>query len=180
MLIARQKRKENIAEYILYMWQIEDIIRANDFSLAKIEETVIQEFKQPDKVKEQIKEWYADLIIMMKEEGITKTGHLKIITDVVNTVEEFHKKLVRKKGEDKYIGVYSWAKSNIDALKAKINDDSLGDVHTCLTALYGLLLMRLKKRDVTEETNEAMTTFSNFMALLSGKFRQYEEGTLNV
>ena len=178
MLIARQKRKENIAEYILYIWQVEDIIRANNFSLEKIEETVIQGFKQPDNVKDQIKEWYADLIIMMKEEGITKTGHLKVVTDVVNEVEEFHKRLLKKKGEDKYVGVYSWAKSNIDALKAKINDNSLGDVQTSLTALYGLLLMRLKKKDVTEETNEAMTTFSNFMALLAGKYRQYEEGKL--
>lgn len=180
MLIARQKRKENIAEYILYMWQVEDIIRANNFSLEKIEETVIQEFKQPDNVKEQIKEWYADLIIMMKEEGVTKSGHLKIITDVINEVEEFHQKLLKKKDEDKYVGVYSWAKSNIDALKAKINDNSLGDVHTCLTALYGLLLMRLKKKDVTEETNEAMTTFSNFIALLTGKFRQFEQGKLKI
>ena len=28
MIIARQKKQENIAEYLLYMWQIEDIIRA--------------------------------------------------------------------------------------------------------------------------------------------------------
>ena len=28
MIIASQKKKENIAEYLLYMWQIEDIIRA--------------------------------------------------------------------------------------------------------------------------------------------------------
>lgn len=28
MITASQKRKENIAEYLLYMWQIEDLIRA--------------------------------------------------------------------------------------------------------------------------------------------------------
>ncbi len=27
MFVASQKRKENIAEYLLYMWQIEDIDR---------------------------------------------------------------------------------------------------------------------------------------------------------
>ena len=27
MIIAQQKRKENIAEYLLYMWQVEDMIR---------------------------------------------------------------------------------------------------------------------------------------------------------
>ena len=33
MIIARQKRKENIAEYLLYMWQVEDLIRANKFDM---------------------------------------------------------------------------------------------------------------------------------------------------
>ena len=33
MIIARRKRKENIAEYLLYMWQVEDLIRANNFDM---------------------------------------------------------------------------------------------------------------------------------------------------
>ena len=32
MIIAQKKRKENIAEYLLYMWQIEDLIRATGVS----------------------------------------------------------------------------------------------------------------------------------------------------
>lgn len=36
MIIASRKRKENIAEYILYMWQIEDIIRANSCDIEQI------------------------------------------------------------------------------------------------------------------------------------------------
>ncbi len=28
MIIAQQKRKENIAEYLLYLWQVEDLLRA--------------------------------------------------------------------------------------------------------------------------------------------------------
>ena len=30
MIIAEQKRKENIAEYLLYMYQVEDLIRTTD------------------------------------------------------------------------------------------------------------------------------------------------------
>ncbi len=41
MIIASQKRKENVAEYILYMWQIEDLIRANDLDISKIETNII-------------------------------------------------------------------------------------------------------------------------------------------
>lgn len=32
MDIALAKRRENIAEYILYLWQIEDLLRALQFS----------------------------------------------------------------------------------------------------------------------------------------------------
>lgn len=37
MLIAQKLRKENIAEYLLYMWQVEDIIRANKLEIESIE-----------------------------------------------------------------------------------------------------------------------------------------------
>ena len=33
MIIAKQKRKENISEYLLYMWQVEDLIRANHLDM---------------------------------------------------------------------------------------------------------------------------------------------------
>ena len=36
MLLAQQKQKENIAEYIIYMYQMEDIVRAFQFDLDKI------------------------------------------------------------------------------------------------------------------------------------------------
>ena len=41
MLIAQQKRKENIVEYILYMWNVEDLIRANGLDMKKIDDAVI-------------------------------------------------------------------------------------------------------------------------------------------
>ena len=37
MIIASQKKKENIAEYLLYMWQIEDIIRAYGLDIDQIQ-----------------------------------------------------------------------------------------------------------------------------------------------
>ena len=44
MIIAKRKRKENIAEYLLYMWQIEDIIRANNLDIESIRKNVIDRF----------------------------------------------------------------------------------------------------------------------------------------
>ena len=52
MIIAQQKRKENICEYLLYMWQVEDLIRANHFDMEQIRQHVVSRYQQPDEVKE--------------------------------------------------------------------------------------------------------------------------------
>ena len=52
MQIAQQLRKTNIAEYLLYMWQVEDIIRAFDCSLSRIRREYIERFDYTDEQKE--------------------------------------------------------------------------------------------------------------------------------
>lgn len=52
MIIASQKRKENIAEYLLYMWQIEDIIRAYKLDIDTIDEQIVSKYNVPDDKKE--------------------------------------------------------------------------------------------------------------------------------
>ena len=49
MLVAKQKRKENISEYILYLYQIEDMIRAMQFDMNRIELQLIPEYKVDEK-----------------------------------------------------------------------------------------------------------------------------------
>ena len=77
MIIARQKRKENICEYLLYMWQVEDLIRANHFDMDEIRDKVIARYNQPDEVKEEIARWYEELIEMMRSEGVKESGHIQ-------------------------------------------------------------------------------------------------------
>ena len=36
MIVAKEKRESNIAEYLLYMWQVEDIIRACNYDITII------------------------------------------------------------------------------------------------------------------------------------------------
>ena len=44
MFISQQLRQKSIAEYLLYMWQVEDIIRAYDCSLTRIKREYIEQF----------------------------------------------------------------------------------------------------------------------------------------
>ena len=57
MIIASQKRRENIAEYLLYMWQIEDLIRANGLDINKIKATIIDRYQLTDEQRKQMTEW---------------------------------------------------------------------------------------------------------------------------
>ena len=76
MIIAREKRTTNIAEFILYMWQVEDLIRASGFDIDEIEKNIISRYRQSREILFEIRDWYSGLIQSMKEEGIEKKGHL--------------------------------------------------------------------------------------------------------
>ena len=70
MLIALQKRKENIAEYILYLWQVEDLLRALQFSPEAIYRTLVDRIEGADEQqKENIFNWYMQIVDLLRKEG---------------------------------------------------------------------------------------------------------------
>ena len=69
MYISQQLRKKNIAEYILYMWQVEDLIRAYGCSITRLQKEYISLFNYSEEQKEDMLDWYGDLINMMNQEG---------------------------------------------------------------------------------------------------------------
>ena len=86
MLIAKLKKETNIVEYILYMYQIEDIIRSFQFDLKLIDQHIVQQFDQNETVKAEIKDWYAGMINGMKFQEIEKTGHLNDLKETIHTI----------------------------------------------------------------------------------------------
>ena len=93
MIIAEQKRKENIAEYLLYMYQVEDMIRANKLDLDQIERMLISKLEVPYEVKRDMREWYKNLIGMMRDEQKVKSGHLHILETTAEQLSEMHHQL---------------------------------------------------------------------------------------
>ena len=62
MFIAQELRKKSIAEYLLYMWQVEDIIRAYDCSLSRLRREYIARFDYDDEQIEEMTDWYGNLV----------------------------------------------------------------------------------------------------------------------
>jgi hypothetical protein len=95
MIIARAKKKENIIEYILYMWQVEDLIRANGLKLDNIDKNIIAHYNQPADTLLEIRDWWENLLEMMRLEHKEESGHLQVNINVLNDVHQLHMALVK-------------------------------------------------------------------------------------
>jgi hypothetical protein len=180
MLIAQEKRKSNIAEYILYMWQVEDIIRACNFDINLIENNYVSKFRPSSRIQDELKDWYVNLILMMHEEGIREKGHLSFLNTLVSEMNDLHLRLLNSRLEVAYQNIYTMAVVNLREFKSKLPASNISDVEACLDALYGLLLLRLKRKIINKGTEEAMATFSRMLAYLSDKFHKMEKGELEL
>lgn len=180
MLIARQKRKENIAEYLLYMWQIEDLIRANCFDMDQIRTTIVSQYDQPDNVKEEIAHWYEDLIEMMRSEGVMEKGHIQLNKNVIITLTDLHLRLLKSPREMVYGSTYYKTLPYIVQLRAKSGGEDLPEIEVCFNALYGYLILKMQGKAICMETMEAIKQISAFLVMLSAKYRDDINGELKL
>lgn len=173
MIIARELRSKNIAEYIIYMFQLEDLVRAFNADLEKIFEVHIRHFNLKGKELEECKHWYSTLCTMMQEENIMKQGHLQFLKNKLIELESFHFQLLNSEKENDYYRAYKNCVDDLNIYKQKTGLKH--DVESSLTALYTLMLMRIKKMDVSKDTSDAMDRISKWISLLAQRYYEFEK-----
>ncbi len=178
MYIASQKHKENIAEYLLYMWQIEDVIRANGLDIDKIKTNVIDRFQLDDAQKKEMTEWYESLIDMMRRENVEKNGHLQLNKNVIIQLTDLHLALLKDPRFPEYTAEFYKALPFIVELRAKAGENPAGEIETCFNALYGMLMLRLQSKEISQDTQNAITQISRFIALLTKDYHLDREDKL--
>lgn len=182
MIIAQQKRKENISEYLLYMWQVEDLIRACQLDDEKIEQLLVSRFKAmegiDDKSLSEIRQWYLDLRDMMLREGKRNAGHLQINENILIDLTDLHLHLLKNGHDAIYTSAFYATLPLIVELRSKEGAEALGELETCFMALYGVLMLKLQHKEVSEETTLAVRQISKFLAQLTDKYAQWKRGEL--
>lgn len=176
MLIARQKKEENIAEYIIYMWQLEDLLRANQLDIEKIQKLIIDPYPVDEATKKEMREWYENLIQMMKLEHVEEKGHLQFIKNTVEDLNDLHMELLQKPKEIQYNALFFKTLHFLVEFrrKAKAGEET-NDVELSLQALYGVLMLKLQKKEVTAETMTAVKQISQLLAVLAQKYKTWLE-----
>lgn len=171
MITASAKKRENIAEYLLYMWQIEDIIRAYGLDIDKIQENLIDNYAGLDDAgRKEMRGWYESLIDMMRREGKEQTGHLQLNINTLADIERLHRRMLKDPKFAAYANQYYSTLPLIVELRAKAGENKKDEIETCFDALYGLLMLRLQKKEISAETQRAANQISKFIALLSGYY----------
>ena len=179
MLIAQQKQQENIAEYILYMYQVEDVIRAYDLDLDRlINEFISPQLNNPAFLP-QYRSWYEGLIRQMKLQRIERAGHLTELKDVLVELSFLHTTLINQVNDSKYKTLFEVALPNISEFKERSNLKDKNDVEVLFHALYMKLLLRLQKKEISDATEEAFDSMRILLAYLAKSFHRMKSGDLD-
>ena len=166
MFVAKNLREKSIAEYLLYMWQIEDIIRAYGCSLPVIKKNYISRFDFNEEQEAEEIDWFGNLIRMMNEEGKRESGHLNINKVILQDVIDLHARLLQSTKFPIYNAEYYKVLPFIVELRNR-GDKELNEIETCLDALYGVMMLRLQKKTISPETEKAIKEITVFVGLLS-------------
>ena len=191
MFVAKELRKKSIAEYLLYMWQIEDIIRVYGCSLTKIRKEYIDKFDYTDEQKEEEEDWFGDLVRMMNQENCRESGHLQINKVVMQALTELHTQLLTSSKFPFYSAEYyrvlpfilelrgktkqvadRMARKNEANLKEIAANLGHSEVETCFDVLYGVMMLRLQKKEISRETETAVKEITTLIGMLSDYYQK--------
>ena len=145
-----KSKKENIAEYILYLWQMEDYLRA---------------FPEQAESSQELHELYE----MMHREGVIEAGHTELAKIALGEMEELNIQLMNE--DAVYRAAVMQIHPVLNLLKAKTDRPTMSDIEACLTLLYQIMLLHLQKREISAETQQVQQQATRLLQFLSRAYR---------
>ncbi|PKR80677.1 hypothetical protein CW751_07865 [Brumimicrobium salinarum] len=180
MFIAQEKLKNNIAEYVIYMYQVEDMVRAYQFNIEQIRANIIRPQIKSESFENEAVTWYQDIIDEMKSRGLEKKGHLHRLGEVITELIYLHNTLKDVVKDKKYLDLLSAADENIEAFQKKSDLGDLNLVEVCFQALYMKLLLKLKGQEINAESEKAFDTMRIILAYLTKAYHKMKAGDMSM
>jgi L-rhamnose mutarotase len=180
MVIADQIKENNIAEYVLYMWQTEDLLRGFKLDIDLVEDNIVNQMSNNQKEKEEIKRWYKQIINDLKIQGKKEKGHCNTINEIIIELNYLHSTLINLMQDGKYSDLYKAALPHIEDFRKRSSETEISDIQLCFNALYGKLILKLKGNNISEDTEVSFNHFRNVLGYLSVKYKKMKAGELNI
>ena len=178
MDIAQAKRRENIAEYILYLWQPEDLLRALQFSPEAIYSQLIAPRKDLDETRRPVfLMWYMDIVNLLREEGKEEKGHLEHTLHLIRDLHDLHLQLLKLPVGAHYRTTFARLEPELPRLRQIIGNPGMSDTELCFRALYATMLYRIKgegDKSAVADTIEFISPVIGELAAMHGKVERGE------
>ena len=181
MDIAQSKRKENIAEYILYLWQIEDLLRALQFS----PEAIYSQLVAPRQIEEEQKHvyllWYMDIVNLLRKEGKEESGHLEHTLHLIGDMHNLHLQLMQNPVGEHDRTTFARLAPQLPMLRTLVKKEDVCDTEICFRALYAAMLYRIKgDQKRAEAINDTIELVSPVVAELAAMYGKVERGEIDL
>ncbi len=186
MYIAQKKRKENIAEYILYLWQLEDLLRALQFSPEAIYSQLVAPTAGDEEQKQHLLIWYIEFTNLMRGEGKETHGHLDHTMHLIKDLQNLHQQLMSLPVGARYRTLFAKLDGELPALRKALGKEDTDDIELCFRALYSVVLHRIKGiKDGAAPAPEAyisdvIETISPVVAELAKIYGHVERGEIDL
>ena len=174
MFVAHQLKQQNIAEYLLYMWQVEDIIRAFNADIDAIDSQFVSTMRLNEEQHRQEREWYESLIDMMRREGVIQKGHIQLIKNILIDLQDCHLRLINEGKDAFYIAKYYQILPSLSLLKSKSDNPEMSDLEMCFVFLYGIMNLRRQHKEISTDTEQTSHKIADFIGSLVKQYNKQD------
>ena len=178
MDIAQSRRKENIAEYILYLWQIEDLLRALQFSPEAIYSQFVAPRNLPEEQQNIMLLWYMDIVGLLREEGKEQSGHLNHTLHLIADMHNLHLQLMQLPVGAHYRTTVARLEPYLPTLRTVLGKN-ISDTELCFRALYAAMLYRIKGGE-NSAIADSIEYISPVIGELSAIYHKGERGEIDL
>lgn len=179
MFISEELRKTNISEYLLYMWQVEDAVRAAGLDADRLFQSVSKNGGLTEADSMSWRNWYQELADMMRREGKQEKGHLQVNETVLSLLCDLHKRLLEADDRiPEYRESYYKALPYIVEFRARSKADGKDEIENCFDMLYGVWMLKLQKKQVSPATAQAVGAVSALIGKLAACYHKEKAGIL--
>jgi len=172
---AEEKRHQHIVEYVLYIWQMEDLVRAVGLDLSALRNHLSSAY-QGDRLEAEMN-WFAELIQSLRREDKVRQGHVSALDELMIELTYLHKTLLDVLKDEEYRKAVEDAQPHLAAM-AERGGEGRTEVEAMLVALYGWLMLRMGGKPISPETEESMVAIREWANLLAGRYIRMRAGEL--
>ena len=115
-------------------------------------------------------------MIRISEENVLEKGHLQINKNIIINLTDLHNALLASPKFPFYNAAYFKALPFIVELRSKSGKKEEPELETCFEALYGVMLLRLQKKELSEGTTKAIESISSFLSMLANYYDKDKKG----